>query len=149
MEIEEKLEAIDARHEAERERLAREQRAASSGIDRFIEALKNRLNPGRGAEALEARRAEWRQLHARQDRERADQKVLLEQDRQEQLDELRERHAQQQREQAQRFAEEQERYAKDAERAAQLRQRIEEERRLAEQLQREGRGRDGPPGRAK
>ena len=149
MEIEEKLEAIDARHEAERERLAREQRAASSGIDRFIEALKNRLNPGRGAEALEARRAEWRQLNARQDRERADQKVLLEQDRQEQLDELRERHAQQQREQAQRFAEEQERYAKDAERAAQLRQRIEEDRRLAEQLQQEGRGRDGPPGRAK
>ncbi len=149
MEMEEKLAALHARHEAERERLAREQRAASSGIDRFIEALRNRLNPGRGAEALEARRAEWRQLHARQDRERADLKVLLEQNRQEQLDELKERHAQQQRDQAQRFAEEQERYARDAERAAQLRQRIEEERRLAEQLQQEGRGRDGPPERAK
>src|SRR5690606_36895300 len=149
MEMEEKLAALHARHEAERERLAREQRAASSGIDRFIEALRNRVNPGRGAEALEARRAEWRQLHARQDRERADLKVFLEQNRQEQLDELKERHAQQLREQAQRLAEEQERYARDAERAAQLRQRIEEERRLAEQLEQEGRGRDGPPGRAK
>jgi hypothetical protein len=145
VEMEEKFKALSGQHEAERERFARAQRAATSGIDRFIEALKNRLNPGRGAENLKLRRAEWRQLHARQDRERADMKVLLEQNQIEQVEELRERHAQQQREQAVEFEREHRRYTEDAARAQQLRQQIEEDRREAERRAQEGLGPDGPP----
>ena len=116
----EKPAALDRQHAAERDRLAREQRTSAKGIEGFIEAMKNRLNPGRGAESMEVRKKEWRALHARQDREKADMEVLLAQNRAEQLDELRERHAQQSREQAALFERDRQRYAEDAARAARL-----------------------------
>ena len=145
-----KLAALDRQHTAERERLKREQREARSGIEGFIEALQNRLNPGRGAEKLVARKKEWRQMYARQERERADMEVLLAQNRAEQLDELKERHAQQSREQQALFARERERYAEDAARAARLLEQIAEDRRMQEeQARQQGRGPDGPPGRTK
>lgn len=145
-----KLAGLDRQHTAERERLKREQREARSGIEGFIEALQNRLNPGRGAEKLAARKHEWRQMYARQERERADMEVLLAQNRAEHLDELKERHAQQSREQQAIFARERERYAEDAARAARLLEQIAEDRRMQEeQARQQGRGPDGPPGRTK
>jgi hypothetical protein len=145
-----KLAGLDRQHTAERERLKRAQREASSGIEGFIEALQNRLNPGRGAEKLAERKKEWRQMYARQERERADMEVLLAQNRAEQLDELKERHAQQSREQQALFARERERYAEDAARAARLLEQIAEDRRAQqEQARQQGRGPDGPPGRTK
>lgn len=145
-----KLAGLDRQHTAERERLKREQREARSGIEGFIEALQNRLNLGRGAEKLAERKKEWRQMYARQERERADMEVLLAQNRAEQLDELRERHAQQIREQQALFARERERYAEDAARAARLLEQIAEDRRMQEeQARQQGRGPDGPPGRTK
>ena len=149
LETDEKLAALDRQHSAERDRLAREQKAANKGIERFIEALQNRLNPGRGAEALEARRKEWRQLHARQRRERADLQVLLDQNKAEDLAELKERHEQQRREQIAAFERERHRYAEDAERARRLLAQIEADRRAAERQNQEGRALDPPPRRAK
>lgn len=145
----EKIAGLDRQHAAERDRLAREQRAAAKGIEGFIEAMKNRLNPGRGAQSLQARKKEWRQLHARQDREKADMEVLLAQNRAEQLDELRERHAQQAREQAALFERDRQRYAEDAARAERLLQQIEADRREAERLRQEGRAGEPPPRQAK
>lgn len=145
-----KLAALDRQHTAERERLKREQREARNGIEGFIEALQNRLNPGRGAEKLAERKHAWRQMYARQARERADMEVLLAQNRAEQLDELKERHAQQAREQQALFARERQRYAEDAARAARLLEQIAEDRRMQEeQARQQGRGPNGPPGRAK
>ena len=145
-----KLAGLDRQQKAERERLKREQREARSGIEGFIEALQNRLNPGRGAEKLAERKHEWRQMYARQERERADMEVLLAQNRAEQLDELKERHAQQSREQQALFARERERYAEDAAGAARLLEQIAEDRRMQEeQIRQRGRGPDGPPGRTK
>lgn len=145
-----KLAALDRKHTAERERLKREQREARSGIEGFIEALQNRLNPGRGAEKLAERKHAWRQMYARQERERADMEVLLAQNRAEQLDALKERHAQQSREQQALFARERQRYTEDAARAARLLEQIAEDRRMQEeQARQQGRGPDGPPGRTK
>ncbi|CCW19998.1 hypothetical protein EBBID32_43690 [Sphingobium indicum BiD32] len=145
-----KLASLDRQHTAERERLKREQREARGGIEGFIEALQNRLNPGRGAEKLAERKKEWRQMYARQEREKADLEVLLAQNRAEHLDELKERHAQQSREQQAIFARERERYAEDAARAARLLEQIAEDRRMQEeQARQQGRGPDGPPGRTK
>lgn len=145
-----KLAGLERQHTAERERLKRAQREASSGIEGFIEALQNRLNPGRGAEKLAERKKEWRQMYARQERERADMEVLLAQNRAEHLDELKERHAQQSREQVALFERERQRYAEDAARAARLLEQIAEDRRMQEeQARQQGRGPDGPPGRTK
>lgn len=149
LEDNEKLAGLDRHHTAERDRLAREQHASARGIEGFIEAMKNRLNPGRGAENMEARKKEWRALHARQDREKADMAVLLAQNRAEQIDELKERHAQQAREQAALFARDRQRYAEDAARAERLLRQIEADRREAERLRQEGRAADPPPRQAK
>ena len=145
-----KLAALDRQHRAERARLKRAQREARSGIEGFIEALQNRLHPGRGAEKLAERKHAWRQMYARQARERVDMEVLLEQNRAEHLDELKERHAQQSREQQAHFARERQRYAEDAARAARLLEQIAEDRRMQEeQARRQGRGPNAPPGRTK
>lgn len=72
----------------------------------------------------------WRQTHA------------------EQMEELRERHMQQQREQAAAFEAERQRYTEDAERAAEMRRRIEEDRKIEERQQQERRD-TGPPGLTK
>lgn len=150
LEIKEKMEAQAALHAAERDRFARDMKEKRSGIEGFIDALQNRLHPGRGAGMRQAREQERRQLYARQARERQDLAVLLEQNKAEELDALKERHAQQRREQAGLFEDERKRYAGDAERARRLLERIEEERRQREQQERQqGRGPEGPPGRAK
>jgi hypothetical protein len=146
VELQEKQDHQAALHTAARERWQREQKL--TGIDGFINALQNRLNPGRGAEQAAARDKAWRQLRAQQARERHDMKVLWEQTQAEQREELRERHAQQQREHAAQFDTERQRYTADAERAAQLRQRIEEDH-IREERRRQERRDSGPPGRTK
>jgi hypothetical protein len=145
-ELQEKQESQAALHAAARERLQREQKL--TGIDGFINALQNRLNPGRGAEQRAAREKAWRQLRAQQARERHDMQVLWEQTHAEQMEELRERQMQQQREQAREFEAERQRYTEDAERAAEMRRRIEEDRKI-EERQRQERRDTGPPGRTK
>ena len=144
-----KMEGLARQHKAERDRLKREQRAVASGMEGYIEALQNRLNPGRGAEKLAARKKEWRQMYFRQAHEKADMEMLLAQNRAEELDALQERHAQQRRDQQAGFERERQRYAADAACAARLLEQIEEDRRAAEQARQQGRGPDGPPSRTK
>ncbi|WP_019013974.1 relaxase/mobilization nuclease domain-containing protein [Elioraea tepidiphila] len=145
-ELQAKQEHQAALHAAARERLQREQKL--TGIEGFINALQNRLNPGRGAEQRAAREHAWRQLRAQQARERRDMEVLWQQTHAEQMEELRERHMQQQREQAAAFEAERQRYTEDAERAAEMRRRIEEDRKI-EERQRQERRDTGPPGLTK
>lgn len=145
-EVQDKLKAQDALDAAERRRFERELKEKQRGILGYIEALQNRLNPGRGAELRQARERERQQLHARQAIERRDMQVLLEQTMAQELDGLRERHAQQRRDQAGRFEDDRKRYAEDAERSRRLLERVEEERRLRERQEQERRGRGDPPG---
>lgn len=145
-EVEEKLKAQAALDAAERRRFERDLKEKQRGILGYIEALQNRLNPGRGAELRQAREQARQQLHARQEIERRDMQVLLEQTKAQELEALAERHAQQMREQAGRFEEDRKRYAEDANRAQRLKDSIEEERRLRERQEQERRGRGDPPG---
>ena len=145
-EVQDKLKAQDALDAVERRRFERELKEKQRGILGYIEALQNRLNPGRGAELRQARERERQQLHARQVIERRDMQVLLEQTMAQELDGLRERHAQQRRDQAGRFEDDRKRYAEDVERSRRLLERVEEERRLREQQEQERRGRGDPPG---
>lgn len=145
-EVEEKLKAQAALDAAERRRFERELKEKQRGILGYIEALQNRLNPGRGAELRQAREQARQQLHARQEIERRDMRVLLEQTKAQELEALAERHAQQMREQAGRFEDDRKRYAEDANRAQRLKERIEDERRMQEQQEQQRRGRGDPPG---
>ncbi|AMY72129.1 relaxase/mobilization nuclease domain-containing protein [Frigidibacter mobilis] len=145
-EVQDKLKAQDALDAAERRRFEREMKEKQRGILGYIEALQNRLNPGRGAELRQAREQARQQLHARQEIERRDMQVLWEQTKAQELEALAERHAQQMREQAGRFEEDRKRYAEDTERSRRLLERIEEERRLRERQEQERWGRGDPPG---
>lgn len=147
LETEEKLAWLERQHEVERDVFQQERKR--TGIDGYINALQNRLNPGRGAQQRQERDKAWKQMYARQARERADLKTLLEQNSAEHIEELKERHDQQRRDQQAGFARERVRYAEDAARAARLLTQVEEDRREAERQRQQGRAADPPPRQAK
>src|SRR6185503_13512994 len=62
-----------------------------TGIKGIIDAIQNRWNPGLGAEKAKERRREIAQLKRRQDQERKDYLALLEQNRQLEIENLKER----------------------------------------------------------
>lgn len=143
LEADDKLTWLARHQQVERDIFKSEQKR--TGIDGYINALQNRLNPGRGAEQRQARDKAWKQMHARHARERADLKTLLDQNSAEHIEELKERHDQQQRDQQAGFALERTRYAEDAARAARLLEQVEEDRREAERQRQQGRAADPPP----
>ena len=143
LEADEKLTWLARHQQVERDIFQKEQKR--TGIDGYINALQNRLNPGRGAEQRKARDHAWKQMHARHARERADLKILLDQNTAEHIEELKERHDQQQRDQQAGFALERTRYAEDAARAARLLEQVEEDCREAERQRQQGRAADPPP----
>jgi len=143
LEADEKLTWLARHQQVEREIFHKGQKR--TGIDAYINALQNRLNPGRGAEQRQARGKAWKQMHARHARERADLKTLLDQNAAEHIEELKERHDQQHRDQQAGFALERVRYAEDAARAARLLEQVEEDRREAERQRQQGRAADPPP----
>jgi len=147
LEAREKMDGLRRQQQAERERFIRDGKL--SGIEGYIEALQNRLNPGRGAEKRLERDTAWKHLHERQAIERADLRTLLRQDRAEHIAELKERHDQQRRDQQAGFARERIRYAEDSARAARLLAQVEEDRREVERQQQEGRAAEPPPRPAK
>ncbi|PNP95422.1 relaxase/mobilization nuclease domain-containing protein [Sphingobium sp. SA916] len=147
LEAREKIEGLRRQQQAERERFIRNGKL--SGIEGYIEALQNRLNPGRGAEKRLERDTAWKHLRERQAIERADLRTLLRQDRAEHIEELKERHDQQRRDQQAGFARERIRYAEDSARAARLLAQVEEDRREAERQRQEGRAAEPPPRPAK
>jgi hypothetical protein len=95
-----------------------------------------------GAERAKERRREIGRLKRRQAKERKDYEVLLEQVRQEQVENLKERQAQQLRDQRQRHVEEAERYVREHEQAKELAAEIKAEQ---EELKRNESREDGPP----
>ena len=147
LEAREKIEGLRRQQQAERERFIRDGKL--SGIEGYIEALQNRLNPGRGAEKRLERDTTWKHLRERQAIERADLRALIRQDRAEHIEELKERHDQQRRDQQVGFVRERIRYAEDSARAARLLAQVEEDRREAERQRQEGRAAEPPPRPAK
>lgn len=147
LEAREKIEGLRRQQQAERERFIRDGKLC--GIEGYIEALQNRLNPGRGAEKRLERDTAWKHLRERQAIERADLRTLIRQDRAEHIEELKERHDQQRRDQQAGFARERIRYAEDSARAARLLAQVEEDRREVERQRKEGRAAEPPPRPAK
>ena len=147
LEARDKMDGLRRQQQAERERFIRDGKL--SGIEGYIEALQNRLNPGRGAEKRFERDTAWKHLRERQAIERADLRTLIRQDRAEHIEELKERHEQQRRDQQAGFARDRVRYAEDSARAARLLAQVEEDRREAERQQQEGRAAEPPPRPAK
>lgn len=152
MEIGKKLQDFDAMQQAARDRFELEQAEKLAGIAAFIASLKALFAPAAAAEdarrSQEERDAFDRALALTRETQRAQWTGEKEQ----QLAELSDRHAQQQRELTARLAEDRARYAREHEAAEQLRVELEKRRRQREEELRaeQQRTRDGPPlGRAR
>jgi len=114
-------------------------RERTSGWKGWREAAENRWNPQLGAERAAERRREIAQLMRRQERERKDYEALLEQTRQQEVENLKERQAQQLRDRENRREEEQERRIREHHKAKQiLAQVAAEEKREQERNREEG-----------
>ena len=116
-----------------------------TGIKGIIDAIQNRWNPGLGAEKAKQRRSEIAQLIRRQEKERKDYLALLEQIRQLELENLKERQALRSHDEALKRADEQERYIRDYHEAKRLSAELEQERQKREELERDENLREGPP----
>jgi len=133
---------FDAMQQRERDRLKAKHAENRTGIKGIMEAIENRWNPALGADKAKQKRRETAQLKRRQEQERKDYLALMEQNRQLEIENLRERQALQRQDQARKYAEEWERYIREHHEAKRLREEIEEqekERKRNESL------RDGPP----
>ena len=117
-------------------------RERTTGIKGVIAAIENRWNPGLGAERAKQRRNEIAQLKRRQEKERKDYIALIEQTKQLEIENLKERQALQRRDQQQKHIEEEGRYARDREQALRLRAEVEADRMKRE---RTDNLREGPP----
>ncbi len=132
--------------DALRLRLTEERR----GWKGLLAAIEARWNPQLAAEKREARRQEIRDLNLRQERERKDYEALLEQTRQLEIENLKERQRQKMVEIALEHEREKERYIREHEEAKRILAEIEEQRRRLEEEQERERERndslrEGPP----
>jgi hypothetical protein len=149
-EAQEKAAALSDQQRVEMEKLKNQIRQETSGIRGFIEAIQARWNPTAAAEKAKRRAAEIGRLKWRQIQELKDYRVLLEQNKQDEIEDLKERQAQQLRDQETRTAEELVRHVRDAESAKQLAAEVEEQRRQEERQQDVNRdGPERPPPRAR
>ena len=142
-EAREKLGHFDALQQAARERYFRETDRARTGIDRFIDAVKAKLDPRQAAEDARQREEAADAFLRGQQKEREERIAGLNAARATDLADLTERHEQQQREHSGRYDRERFRYLRELDAAATLRAEIEERRRQEERAERE-RSRDGP-----
>ena len=141
-----KLGHFDALQQAARERFFRETDRAKGGIDSFIDAVKEKLNPQQAAEDAREHKEAVDAFLRRQEKERElglVQVVVLPAERTD-LADLTERHQQQQREHSFRYDENRARHLRALDAAANRLAEIEERRRQEERAERE-RSRDGPP----
>jgi len=135
---------FDAMQQQERDRLKSRHAEQRTGIKGIIDAIQNRWNPTLGAEKAKERRREIAQLKRRQDKERKDYLALLEQSRQLEIENLKERQALRNHDEELKRAKEQERYIREHHEAKRLREDIEAQR-IQEELDRNDSLRDGPP----
>jgi hypothetical protein len=144
-EIAEKLNALDSRQQAARERYDREHQVELRGFAGFVAAIKQWLNPEQAAEERRQREEAKTEFLRKQEGERERQFTRLNTVKGSDLVELTERHAQQQREHEARYKEELARYIREHENAKRLLAEIEEQRRREQELLAEKqRSRDGP-----
>lgn len=135
-ELKQKLGNFDGIQNRQRQLHAERLADAGKGIAGFLHALKLRLNPTLAAEEAKARRDQSALLERRLEQERKDYLKLLEQTRQQDLDNTKERQAQQLRDTATKSAEDRDRYIREYRDA----ERIKEA--LRERQQQEARERD-------
>ena len=128
------LQALNAFKETMRER--------RSGIKGIWEALEDRWNPQLRAERAHQRRREIAQLRRRQAKERADWLALLDQTKQLEIENLKERQALRMLDQQRKWQAEEERYIREHEEAKKIRAQIEAE---EKELEKNESLRDGPP----
>jgi hypothetical protein len=150
-EIAAKLKDYDAVQQAARNRYDWEHAPKLDALSRFLAALQARFNPRQTAEDEQLRDAARAAFVQEQNTQRLAYVATLNGAKDNDLANLGERHAQQQREHAARLDDERARYVREYEAAERLRAEIEERRRQREELQAEQqRSRDGPPlGRAR
>ena len=135
---------FDKMQQQERDTLKARHSQQRKGIKGVLDAIQSKLNPTLAAEKAKDRRREVAQLKARQERERKDYLALLEQNKQLEIENLKERQALRNQDQEQKRAGEQERYVREHQEAKRLRAELEAQR-LREELERNENLRDGPP----
>jgi hypothetical protein len=130
VELNEKLRSFDALQQAARDQIERDYQKKTG----LISALHDRLNPDRARQREDQRRQEMEQLRQTQDNERRN--YLAEQNREHRHDveDLRDRHAQQLREQGNQVDRDRARYLREIKEADRIRQDVEEDRREREKL---------------
>lgn len=127
-EMKDKTAAYDRIQAGQREALRDRQDEHRTGLLGFLDALKLRLNPTLAAEQAQARRNETALLERRLELERKDYIKLLEQTRQQDLDNTKERQAQQLRDVGTKGAEERDRYLREYREAERIREQVKEAR---------------------
>ena len=140
LDISKKLADTDALQEAERNRKTRELFPERAALDKFIEAIKGRINPTGKAEDMADRDKKWNALIDRQEQQRMDKRVQLDQSKEQDINDLKERHAQKIREEKAKAEADLARYIRQEENARKLLAELEQDQRQKELRQ----PRDGP-----
>jgi hypothetical protein len=138
--IADELEEFDAAQQAERRRRDQDIAESKTGILARLHDIRLRFSPALAAEEAQQREEAEEEFKRRQANARADERERLHRDKQKELDEMAELHAQQRREFATRQEQDRERYIR--ERAEALRLALELQER--ERQRQEERRRDGP-----
>ena len=135
---------FEALQQQERDTLKARHADQRKGLKGIIEAIQHRWDPTLGAEKAKERRREIAQLKRRQEKERRDYLALLEQSKQLEIENLKERQALRSHDEWLKRAEEQERHIREYHAASRLRAEI-EAKEIQEKLERDNSLRDGPP----
>jgi hypothetical protein len=112
-ELHDKLTRFEGIQNEQRQALAERQAEHRTGLQGFLDALKLRLNPTVAAEQAKQRQQQTAQLEKRLEQERRDYIKLLEQTRQQDIDNTKERQGQQLRDVGTKGAEERDRYIRE------------------------------------
>lgn len=128
-ELKEKLDGFEAIQDEQRKALKERHAERRSGLGGFIDALQSRLNPVLAAEQAKERRRERQQLERRLQKERKDYLALLEQTKQLEIENLKERQARQMRDLATSNGEEKDRYIREHQDAQRILAELQEQQR--------------------
>lgn len=145
-ELHDKLARFEGIQNEQRQALKERLEETRTGMQGFLDALKLRLNPTLAAEEAKARRDQTAQLERRLEQERKDYIKLLEQTRQQDLDNTKERQAQQLRDVSTKGAEERDRYIREYKDAERLREQLQRDERERDRQRRDG---PEPPSRVR
>jgi hypothetical protein len=137
-ELQDKLARFEGLQNEQRQALKERLDEQRTGLQGFLDAVKLRLNPTVAAEEAKQRRQQTVQLEKRLAQERKDYLKLLEQTRQQDLDNTKERQAQQLRDLATKGAEERDRYLREYKEGKRLAEQVKEQREREERLRRDG-----------